>query len=151
MLAIILLTSLLNYISVPEVKSTRSTPAPVTQGAGRTSFKCSQRAPEQDPLIREAMENQYWVRRVEFVGNERTRDNVLRRRITLQEGDVFTRENLLRSLESVSRLKEVIYPVKLGDVILRLDRPEKIVDLTICFRERRPHRRVKRSPGKGAS
>ena len=65
---------------------------------------------------------------------------MLRRRITLQEGDVFTRQNLVRSLKNVSKLKRIIYPVKLSDVILSLDRPEKIVDLSICFRERRPHR-----------
>jgi Surface antigen variable number repeat len=147
----ILLASLLLCLSGPEVMSKHPTLASVTQSPGHTSLPCSQPIEERDSLLRDAVENQYKVRRVEFIGNERTRDNVLRRRITLQEGDVFTHQNLVRSLENVSKLKRIIYPVKLSDVILSLDRPEKIVDLAICFRERRPHRRVKRSPAKGAS
>jgi outer membrane protein assembly factor BamA len=65
---------------------------------------------------------------------------VLRRRILLQEGDIFTRENLVKSLENVNQLKKIIYPVKLSDVIIRLDRSEKIVDMTICFKEKRKKR-----------
>ena len=68
----------------------------------------------------------------------------------LEEGDVFTRENLVQSLESVSKLKRIIYPVKLSDVIVRLDRAEKIIDMTICLKERR-HHRAKRGSGKRAS
>jgi hypothetical protein len=148
MLVIILLTSLLN-LSGQGANTAQPVREPVTQAEGR-ALKCSQPTPEQDALIREAAENQYLVRRVEFSGNERTRDNVLRREIILQEGEVFTRENLARSLESVSRLKRIIYPVKLGDVILHLGKPEKIIDMTICFRER-PRHRTKRSFGKRAS
>ena len=103
------------------------------------SFKCTQPAPEQDPLLREAIENRYTVRSVEFVGNEHTRDYRLRRRIFLQEGDVFNRENLTKSIRSVSKLKN-IYPVRLSDVIVRLERPDKLIDFAFCFRERHPRR-----------
>lgn len=150
MTAIILLISLLSCLPSREAKSTHPAEEPVTQEPIRSAFKCSQSAAEQDPLIREAIANQYWVRRVEFYGNEYTRDNVLRRRVMLMEGDVFTRENLVKTLESVSKLKKIVYPVKLSDVIVRLDRPEKIIDMTICFKER-PHHRAKRSSGKRAS
>ena len=102
----------------------------------RPASNCTQPANQQEPLLREAIENQFWVRRVEFVGNEFTRDNILRRRIFLQEGEVFTRRTLSRSIANVSKLR-IIYPVKMSDVIVRLDRPTKIIDFTFCFRERR--------------
>lgn len=145
MTVIILLISLL--ISVPSraVNSTRRAGEPLTQMAARSALECSQSAPEQTPLIDEAIANQYLVRRVEFSGNQYTGDKVLRRRIMLLEGDVFTRENLMKSLASVSRLKKIIYPVKLSDVIVHLNRAEKIIDLTICFRERPRHRTKRRS------
>lgn len=105
------------------------------QNPRQPASQCTQSSAEQSPLLREAVEKRYTIRRVEFIGNERTRDNVLRRRIMLQEGDVFTRKNLIRSLRSVSRLK-IIYPVKMSDVMIQLDKPDKIVDLGICFKER---------------
>ena len=99
---------------------------------------CSQPANEQAALIREAEAKKYTTRRVEFLGNRYTRDNVLRREFVkgLNEGDLFTRRALLRSLRSVNRLK-VIYPVRPRDVVVRLERDEKTVDMLICFRERR--------------
>ena len=103
------------------------------------SVRCTQPATEQDPLLREAIGNRYTVRIVEFVGNEHTRDYTLRRRIFLQEGDVFTRENLTKSIRSVSKLK-IIDPVRMSDVIVRLERPDKLIDLAFCFRERHPRR-----------
>jgi hypothetical protein len=107
------------------------------------SIRHTQSSTEHESLLREAIENRYTVRRVEFTGNEFTRDNILRRRIFLQEGDVFTRRNLLRSIANVSKLK-IIYPVRLYDVFVRLDRTDKLIDLTIRFRERRT-RRTKRA------
>jgi len=104
--------------------------------ASPTTAGCTQAASEREPLLREAITNQFWVRRVEFVGNETIRDNVLRRRIFLQEGDVVTRRNFSRSINNVSKLK-IIYPVRMRDVIVRLDRTNKLIDFTFCFRERR--------------
>ncbi len=100
------------------------------------SIGYAQSSTERESLLREAIKNRYTVRRVEFTGNEFTRDNILRRRIFLQEGDRFTRRNLLRSIANVSKLK-IIYPVRLNDVSVRLDRTDKLIDLTIRFRERR--------------
>jgi len=101
-------------------------------------FKCSQRGSEQNTLIREAERDRYTTRRVEFIGNNYTRDGILRRRIIigLQEGDWFTRHNLIRSLQNVSKLS-VIYPARLRDVVIQLDRPGKMVNMIICFREKR--------------
>ena len=108
------------------------------QESEESQFKCSQRGFEQNSLIREAERDRYTTRRVEFIGNNYTRDGILRRRIIigLQEGDLFTRHNLIRSLQNVSKLK-VIYPARLRDVVIQLDRPGKMVDMIICFREKR--------------
>ena len=100
---------------------------------------CSQAASERNRLIDEAERNEFTVRRVEFIGNTHTRDRILRTPMTaiVNEGDVFPREKLVRSLRRMSTLKRVIYPVRVTDVAIRLDRTERLVDMTICFRERR--------------
>lgn len=140
MTAIILIVPLLTSALGREAKSSHPFEEPAKQESVQSALQCSQSRAEQDPLMLEAIANQYWVRRVEFVGNQQTRDKVLRRRILLREGDVFTRQNLVKTLESLSKLKKIIYPVKLSDVIIRLDRSEKIIDMTICFKERRLYR-----------
>ena len=109
----------------------------MAQEAGFAPFTCSQPAAEQDALIREAGTNSYTISRVEFLGNEYTRDQVLRGRMPLlQEGESFSRQNLIKSLNNVSKLK-IIHPVLVRDVVIHLDRVEKLVDMQICFRERR--------------
>ena len=84
----------------------------------------------------EAQRNQFTVRRLEFLGITHTPDTMVRGRMTLlNEGEVFTRQKLLRSLRRVSALKR-IYPVRLTNVEIRLERPDRIVDMLICFTER---------------
>jgi surface antigen-like variable number repeat protein len=99
---------------------------------------CSQSAAERNKFIDEAERNEFTLRRTEFVGLTYTRDHVLRDRMTpiINEGDLFTRDKLVRSLRRLSSLKRTLYPVRLTDVELRLDRSERLVDITICFRER---------------
>lgn len=78
------------------------------------------------------------VRKVEFVGTTYTRDEELRRRMTnFQEGDLFTRQKLVNSLRSMSKLQNEIYPVKLKNVELQLNEPEQTVDMTICVKAKR--------------
>jgi hypothetical protein len=105
------------------------------------SAECSQPTAERDAIIREAEKDQYTTRRVEFIGNRYVRDATLRSRtnLGLQEGEFFTRQNLVRSLRNVSTVKQ-IYPVRMKDVELRLNRDEKTADVLICFRERRTSR-----------
>ena len=132
--SIILLISLLTCLANQEAKSKAS----IAQAAESTPSECSQPVSERDSLIREAEENQYNILWVIFVGNAHTRDYLLRRRmINLTEGDVFARENLVKSLDNVSKLKKVIYPVGLTDVKINLDRQDKVVNLDICFKEKR--------------
>jgi outer membrane protein assembly factor BamA len=107
------------------------------QAGASASSECAQPTEVQNAIIREAERNRYITRRLEFIGNQYTRDSVLRRRtnIGLQEGDLFTRRNLIRSLRNVSTLRE-IYPVKTTDVTLHLNPADETVDLIICFKER---------------
>lgn len=98
---------------------------------------CSQLSEERESLIREAVKNHYTIRRVEFFGNNYTRDKTLRRRIRLKEGDEFTRDNLVNSLKSVSRLKKIIYPVTMDDVTVTLIPAKQMIDMGVCFKEKR--------------
>lgn len=87
-------------------------------------------------LIREAGQNGYTMRRVEFSGNEHVRDNVLRKQLVQGEGDVLSLKFLDQGLKNFNSLA-TLYPVTLSDVEARLDREEKLIDLTIYVRERR--------------
>ena len=92
-------------------------------------------------LLMDEAENGYSVRRVEFFGNKHTRDNVLRVEMPgLNEGEIFKKAVLIKSLNDVSRLK-VIYPIGIDDVEVNLNRAEQTIDLTLFFRERRRTRR----------
>lgn len=99
---------------------------------------CSQPSAERNKLIDEAERNEFTLRRTEFFGLTYTRDHVLRDRMTpvINEGDVFTRDKLLKALRRMSALKRTIYPLRLSDVVVQLDRPDRLVNLTICFRQR---------------
>ena len=104
--------------------------------------RCGQPAAEQNPLLREAIDNRYTLRRIEFIGNETISDHMLRRRVVLREGDYFSQRNLVKTLASLNKLKQ-LYPLTMSDVIVQLDKPEKWVDVTVCFRER--HSGLKRA------
>ncbi len=93
-------------------------------------------------LLVEAEENQFTVRRVEFIGNRSIRDSVLRKKIPgINEGAIFRREVLNASLASLSTVQG-IYKVRLQDVIdVRLTHPEKTIDLLILIRQRSNGRR----------
>jgi len=106
--------------------------------ANASNPACYQTTAERNRILVEAQRNEFTVRRVEFFGLTYTRDRTVRNRMTpiINEGDVLTREKLVRSLRSMSRLKRTIYPVRLRDVVLRVDRQNDLVDMGICFRQR---------------
>jgi outer membrane protein assembly factor BamA len=97
---------------------------------------CSQPEAERNALISEAEKDKYTARKLEFVGNENIRDVVLRRRILVNEGDFFTRKILEESLANLSKVK-IIEKVGLGNVVIKLDRKEKVVDMVICVTDKR--------------
>ena len=108
---------------------------------------CSQPSSVRESLMRQAEQNQFTLRRVEFIGLTYTRDDVVRPRMTrfkdggrtlsFNEGDLFSRYKLVQSLRSVSRLRSEIYPVRLSDVEVRLNQSEKTIDMAICFKPKR--------------
>jgi outer membrane protein assembly factor BamA len=106
----------------------------------QTRETCGQSTAEQSPSLREAIDQRYTLRRVEFIGNETIRDHDLRRRVVLREGDLFSQRNLAKTLVSLNRLR-TLYPLTMRDVIVRLDRTEKLVDMTFCIRERHSRRK----------
>ncbi len=89
-------------------------------------------------LIEKAEQNQYRVSHIYFSGNIEIRDRVLRRKVNtrLNEGDIFTRQNLYQSLKKLSELK-VIYAVRFEDVEVSLDEENRNIDLTVTVREKR--------------
>jgi hypothetical protein len=97
---------------------------------------CSQPAAERNKLVDEAQRNEFTLRRVEFIGLTYTPYHLPRGRMTINEGDVFTRAKLVRNLRRMSGLRRAIYPIRLADVIIQLDRSYGLVDMTICFRQR---------------
>jgi len=98
---------------------------------------CDQSSGEQKSIITEAESQKFTVRRVEFLGLTYTRDQVVRDRMTplVNEGDLFSQMNLVKSLQRMSKLR-AIYPLKMKDVFLRVDRTNQEVDMTICFKQR---------------
>ncbi len=107
------------------------------QTASNLKLDCYQPVAEQRSLLRQAEKNRYTLRRVEFYGNQHTSDPILRRRLTLNEGNFFTRVSLMWSLKRLSSLM-MIKRVRLSDVKIRLDHGERLVDAVICLEERRP-------------
>lgn len=99
------------------------------------AVKSRQADTERSRLIDEAEKNHFTLRRLELIGNQHIRDATLRRRVLCQEGDVFNRRTLEKSLRSLSRLK-IIYPVTVRDIDVHLDRDNKLIDLAFFFRER---------------
>ena len=126
------LTTLANPAMQPLTRWSLETPYQQINSA------CRQSSDEQGAILAKAEKEKYLVGRVEFIGNAKTRDSVLRRRILLQEGEVFTRKVLTKSLTNVSRLN-MIHPVRLNDVIGELNEKEKTVNVRICFQERTPY------------
>jgi outer membrane protein assembly factor BamA len=105
------------------------------QGQPAFSDACSQGESERTANLDEAEGNGYVIGRVGFNGNNNTRDLVLRRRILLEEGDPLTRGKIEESLKRLSKLK-MIYPLRLANVEIRLDKANKIAHLTICVTEK---------------
>jgi outer membrane protein assembly factor BamA len=131
-----MLTHLLMICVLACASTTAETPA-VQADAPPARFGCTQSAREQAAIIREAEANHYSIRRLEFLGNESISDWMLRKRmVALQEGEKFRRSNLVKSLKNVSRLK-TLHPVHFNDVMLRLEESEKLVDMVICFKEKK--------------
>lgn len=86
--------------------------------------------------IEEAEKNQYIVRYVEIVGNEKTSGRNFFLKMALGEMDVFTRKALEKSIANVNTIKQ-IYPIKLENIEIRLYKDTKRIDLIFNVVERK--------------
>ena len=107
------------------------------EGFAMGKYACNQSPTERSALMNEAERNTFTVRRVEFIGLTYTHDQIVRDRMTplVQEGDIFSREKLVKSLENMSRLR-TINPLRLRDVVIQLNRSENTADMIICFKQK---------------
>lgn len=108
-----------------------------TEPADSDISACVQEKSEQDRLITEAIEKQYNIRRIEISGNSSIRHREFTKRMAtnFNEGDIFTREALEKSVKRISKMK-AIYPISMKDLEVRLDPEYKDVDFLICVKQR---------------
>ena len=96
---------------------------------------CSQAEKEKLQFIKEAEEKPFRVRRIEFLGNTYTRDRIFRERMSLTEGDIFSRKHLLKSIKGINKTK-TIYPILLEDLEIRLSREHREINLVFCVKQK---------------
>ncbi|MCU1243285.1 MAG: surface antigen [Candidatus Acidoferrum typicum] len=89
-----------------------------------------------DITMRFNEEKQYYVRRIDFVGNTTTRDKVIRRELLLDEGQLFNK----RAWEiSILRLNQLDYFDRIEEdkaVQIKRNQKEGTVDLTLKLKEK---------------
>jgi outer membrane protein insertion porin family len=89
-----------------------------------------------DATLRFNEEKQYYVRRIDFVGNTTTRDKVIRRELLLDEGQLFNK----RAWEiSILRLNQLDYFDRIEEdkaVEIKRNQKEGTVDLTLKLKEK---------------
>jgi len=77
-------------------------------------------------------------RRVTFIGLTQTPDEKMRNQMRdFNEGDIFSRAKLIKTLRKMNRFRSEIYPLRLTDLMLQLNEADETVDMTICFRPKR--------------
>ena len=79
---------------------------------------------------------QFRLRRLEFVGNTFTRDNVLRREFFLNEGDIYNQVALERSVVRINQTQYFDPVDKDQDIEIRTNEDQGDVDLIVKVRER---------------
>jgi outer membrane protein assembly factor BamA len=77
----------------------------------------------------------YRLRRLEMIGNVNTRDNVIRRRVALNEGWPFDEELLALSITRINQLG-IFEEFKRKDVGVKVNRKGHYVDLVFNLREK---------------
>jgi beta-lactamase regulating signal transducer with metallopeptidase domain len=82
-----------------------------------------------------AEDRQFTVNLINFTGNTRTRDDVIRREILIKEGDVFNASLWDRSLDRLNQLGYVDQ-IKNEDASFKLFPTEPTVDITLTIREK---------------
>lgn len=85
--------------------------------------------------IRKFPAAEFRVRRIEFSGNTFTRDRDMRRSISLREGDIFTPENLQKSVEGLNKFGK-FEPITEENVSWFLDKENKDIDFIFYLEEK---------------
>lgn len=97
---------------------------------------CGQEAKVQNPLVEEAEQKLFTIRRVEIVGNTTIRHREFVKRLRrFNEGDIFTRKSFEKSVKSVSNMRS-IFPITNENAEIRLDREHGDVDIVFCVKQR---------------
>lgn len=91
-----------------------------------------------DPLVSEAERLAFNVRYIEIAGNTYTRYREFAKRMLQNEGDIFRRELLEKTVLRISRMK-TIYPVLMENVEVRLNREQRVIDIVFCVRQKPKH------------
>jgi outer membrane protein insertion porin family len=107
-----------------------ATTAPASDGNGKLN-------PTVDVTLRLSEGKQFFVNRISFIGNNTTRDNVIRREMRLVEGSVFNTESLKYS---VRRLNQLGYfkNIEGNDKDMKVDKTpgrDNAVDVTLKVEE----------------
>ena len=76
----------------------------------------------------------FLLRRLEFIGNATTRDQIVRRRVIQQEGEPYSAELMEKSVNRLNRLGR-FEKLTIEDVEVRIDEKERVVDLLIHLKE----------------
>ncbi len=99
--------------------------------------ECRQEKKEKLSLIQKAEVDQYNVLHIEFLGNSRFSGRHLFKRTKpiLDEGDIFTRQNLESAIGSVGKMRG-IYPVTLDNVVIRLIEADRRINILFCLDEK---------------
>ena len=75
------------------------------------------------------------VRRVEISGNVHVRDRIVREKIPLKEGDVFSEENLQKTVKQINDLN-LFEKISEQDISWFIDKIDRDVDFVINVREK---------------
>jgi len=76
----------------------------------------------------------FQLRKMEFTGNYTTRDQIIRRKIVLDEGTTYNQDLMDKSLRQINSLK-LFETLTMADVEIKTDEQQKAVDLLIHFKE----------------
>lgn len=76
----------------------------------------------------------FQLRRLEFIGNETTRDNIVRRKVILQEGTTYNQDLMDKSLRNLNSLKR-FETLTMADVEINTDEQQRTYDLLIHLKE----------------
>src|SRR5512134_1274080 len=104
------------------------------QWTGATQRKPDAEKKVVDVTVRMEEDKQYFVGRINFTGNDSTRDKVIRREIYMNEGEVFNTEALKMSIKRINQLGYFKQMEKAPDIEPNANADNK-VDVTFKIEE----------------